>query len=129
MRGFKILLFPSVDSYWYLNKTENFVLVRNVIIGKNINFWATAFLRRFCQTCLLRPSGFQFFGFRNNIFFYRARSLLLYATPNLEDQVPVLMSHSYRMAQLYSQALGSLYIAIYDSQGYGGGILTRLHMR
>jgi hypothetical protein len=32
------------------------------------------------------------------------------------------------VAQLYPRALGSLYIASYDSQGYGGGILTRLHM-
>jgi hypothetical protein len=31
------------------------------------------------------------------------------------------------MAQLYPQALGSLYVASYDSQGYGGVILTRLH--
>jgi restriction endonuclease Mrr len=32
-----------------------------------------------------------------------------------------------RVAQLYPQALGSLFVASYDSQGYGGGILTRLH--
>jgi hypothetical protein len=31
------------------------------------------------------------------------------------------------MAQLYPRALGSLFVASYDSQGYGGGILTRLH--
>jgi hypothetical protein len=31
------------------------------------------------------------------------------------------------VAQLYSHALGSLYVASYDSQGFGGGILTRLH--
>jgi hypothetical protein len=30
------------------------------------------------------------------------------------------------MAQLYPQAPGSLFMA-YDSQGYGGGILTRHH--
>jgi hypothetical protein len=29
------------------------------------------------------------------------------------------------VAQLYPRALGSLYVASYDSQGYGGGILTR----
>jgi hypothetical protein len=28
--------------------------------------------------------------------------------------------------QLYPQAPGFLFIALYDSQGYGGGILTRL---
>jgi hypothetical protein len=32
------------------------------------------------------------------------------------------------MAQLYTRALGSLFIAPYDLQGYGGGIRTHLHM-
>jgi hypothetical protein len=32
-----------------------------------------------------------------------------------------------RVAQLYPQALGSLFVASYDTQGYGGGIRTRLH--
>jgi hypothetical protein len=31
-----------------------------------------------------------------------------------------------RVAQLYPQTLGSLFVASYDSQGYGGGIRTRL---
>jgi hypothetical protein len=48
-------------------------------------------------------------------------------SPNLEDQVPVFISRRDRVAQLYPQALGSLYVASYDSQGYGGGIRTRLH--
>jgi hypothetical protein len=39
------------------------------------------------------------------------------------------MSPSDRVAQLYPQALGSLSVAFYDSQGYSGGILTRLHTR
>jgi hypothetical protein len=47
--------------------------------------------------------------------------------PNLEGQVPVFISPRKRMAQLYIQALGSLFVAIYDSQEYGGGIRTRLH--
>jgi hypothetical protein len=33
-----------------------------------------------------------------------------------------------RVAELYPQAAGSLFVAFYDSQGYGGGIRTRLHM-
>jgi hypothetical protein len=41
--------------------------------------------------------------------------------PNLEGQVPVFVS------QLYPQALSSLFVASYDSQGYGGGIRNRLH--
>jgi hypothetical protein len=40
--------------------------------------------------------------------------------PNLEGQVPVFISPRNRVAQLYPQALGSLFVASYDSQGYGG---------
>jgi hypothetical protein len=32
------------------------------------------------------------------------------------------------VAQLYPQELGSLFIASYDSQGYGGGLRTCLHV-
>jgi hypothetical protein len=32
------------------------------------------------------------------------------------------------VAQLYPQALGSLFVASYDSQGYSGGIRIPLHM-
>jgi hypothetical protein len=45
---------------------------------------------------------------------------------NLEDQVPIFISPGNRVAQLYPRALGSLYVASYDSQGHSGGILTRL---
>jgi hypothetical protein len=43
-----------------------------------------------------------------------------HSIPNLEDQVTVFMSPSDRVAQLYPQALGSLFIAFYNLQGYGG---------
>jgi hypothetical protein len=33
------------------------------------------------------------------------------------------------VAQLFPWALGSLFVASYDSQGYGGGILSRLHTK
>jgi hypothetical protein len=46
-------------------------------------------------------------------------------SPNLEGQVP--LSHRNRVIQLYPQALDFLFVASYDSQGYGGGIRTRLH--
>jgi hypothetical protein len=45
---------------------------------------------------------------------------------NLEDQVPVFISPRNRVAQLHPQALGSLFVASFDSQGYGGGIRTHL---
>jgi hypothetical protein len=48
-------------------------------------------------------------------------------SPNLEGQVPVFISPRNRVAQLYPQALVSLFIASYDSQGYGGSIRTHLH--
>jgi hypothetical protein len=41
-------------------------------------------------------------------------------SPNLEGQVPVFISPRNKVAQLYPQALSSLFVASYDSQGYGG---------
>jgi hypothetical protein len=43
-------------------------------------------------------------------------------SPNLEGQVPVFISPTNRVVRLYPQAMGSLFVASYDSQGYGGGI-------
>jgi hypothetical protein len=48
-------------------------------------------------------------------------------SPNLEGQVPVFIrSPRNRVARLYPQAVGSLFVASYDLQGYGGGIRPRL---
>jgi hypothetical protein len=44
-------------------------------------------------------------------------------SPNLKDQVPVFIPPRNRVAHLYPQALGSLFVASYDSQGYGGSIV------
>jgi hypothetical protein len=52
---------------------------------------------------------------------------LRFDSPNLEAQVPVFIFPRSRVSWLYSQLLGSLFVASYDSQGYGGGILSRLH--
>jgi hypothetical protein len=49
-------------------------------------------------------------------------------SPNLEGQVSVFISRMNRVVQLYSQALGSLCVTSYDSQGYGSGIRTCHHM-
>jgi hypothetical protein len=46
---------------------------------------------------------------------------------NLEGQVPVFISRRNRVARLYPQALGFLFVDSYDSQGYGGGIRSHLH--
>jgi hypothetical protein len=47
---------------------------------------------------------------------------------NMKGQVPVFISPMNKLAHLYLRALGSLLIASCDSQGYGGGILTRLRI-
>jgi hypothetical protein len=53
---------------------------------------------------------------------------LRFETPsNLKGQVTVFKSPRIRVAQLYPQALDSLFVASYESQGYGGGIRPRLH--
>jgi hypothetical protein len=48
-------------------------------------------------------------------------------SPNLEGQVPVYIPPRNRTAQLYPQALHSLFVASNDSEGYGRGIRTRIH--
>jgi hypothetical protein len=48
-------------------------------------------------------------------------------SPNLEGQVPILISPRNRVAQLYPQTLGSLFVTSYDSQGWGGGIRPHFH--
>jgi hypothetical protein len=55
------------------------------------------------------------------------RSQDLPDVPNLESQVPVFISPRNKVAQLCPQALSYHFVASYDSQGYGGGIVTRLH--
>jgi hypothetical protein len=51
----------------------------------------------------------------------------IWDSPNLEGKVSAFISPRNKVAQLYPRAVGSLFVASYDSQGYGGGILTRLH--
>jgi hypothetical protein len=46
---------------------------------------------------------------------------------NLEGQVPVFIYPRNRVAQLYTQPLGSLVVASYISQDYGGGFRPRVH--
>jgi hypothetical protein len=65
----------------------------------------------------IRQSGFHLFWFHNNNFF--KQGLQSYVQPqNLEDQVSVFKPPSDRVAQLYIQAQGSLFVAYYDSQGH-----------
>jgi hypothetical protein len=45
---------------------------------------------------------------------------------SLEIQVPVFISPKVRVTQLFIQALGFIFVASYDAQGYGRVIITRL---
>jgi hypothetical protein len=67
--------------------------------------------------------GFESRGTRDYISLSQIRD-----SPNLEGQVPVFIFPRNRVAPLYPQALGSLFVSFYDSQGYGGGFRTRLHV-
>jgi hypothetical protein len=40
--------------------------------------------------------------------------------PNLEGKVPIFIFPRNRVARLYPQTLASLFVASYDSEGYGG---------
>jgi hypothetical protein len=42
--------------------------------------------------------------------------------PNREGQLPVFISPRNRVDELYPQAFGSVFVASYDSKGYGGNI-------
>jgi hypothetical protein len=47
----------------------------------------------------------------------------------LDSQDPVYIYPRNRVTQLHPQAMGSLFVASYVSQGYGGGIQTCLHAK
>jgi hypothetical protein len=57
----------------------------------------------------------------------RSHSQVRVLNSRLPQPVSVFIFPRKRVAQLYPQALGSLFIASYDSQRYGGGIGTHLH--
>jgi hypothetical protein len=61
-------------------------------------------------------------GTRNHILLSQIRG-----SPNLESQVLIFIFPRNRVAHLNHQALGSLFVASYDSQGYGGIIRLRQH--
>jgi hypothetical protein len=66
--------------------------------------------------------GYESGGTQDHILLFQIQDF-----PNLEEQVPVFISPRIRVTHLYPQVLGSLFVASYDSQGYSGGIRTRLH--
>jgi hypothetical protein len=65
--------------------------------------------------------GSESHGVRDHILLSQIRD-----SSSLEGQLPLLIPRK-RVAQLYAQALDSLFVASFDSQGYDGGIRPSLH--
>jgi hypothetical protein len=81
--------------------------------------------KQFCRLQLLLVlfsaviSGSESCGTRDHISLSQIRNF-----PNLEGEVSVFISPRNRVARLYTHALGSLFVASNDSQGYDGSIHT-----
>jgi hypothetical protein len=85
---------------------------------QNSTFSAIAFLRRFWQIA----SEFCFFGSNKNNIFIEPNFGLASSRPGLCRHILI-----GRVAQLYPQPPGPVFIAFYDSQGYSGSIVACLH--
>jgi hypothetical protein len=70
-----------------------------------------------------------FFGFRNNIFFTEQGRQPNVQLPTCRTRSLYLRPQVTEWPSYTPQTRSSLFIAFYDSQGYGGGILTRFHTR
>jgi hypothetical protein len=108
------------QKFWISDAELNESSLSFIIIGKTTLFEPQPSLEHSARFTL-RPSGFHLFEF------CKKNYLIARPAPNLEDQVSVFMSSSDRVAPLYPQTPGSLFIALYDSHVCGGGIVTRLH--
>jgi hypothetical protein len=121
---------PPISSSWrqaLWDHDQQFVFQRNTC-GRSS--YVTSSLTRGWVCCLQLLLAFasgvilrsESHGTHDNILLFQIRD-----SPNLEGHVPVFISPRNRVAQLYPQALDSLFVAPYNSQGYDGGIRPRLH--
>jgi hypothetical protein len=84
---------------------------------------ATSLTRgRICRLELLLLLGSESRDTHGHILLSQIRGL-----PQPGEPGPVFKSLRNRVFQLHPQALESLFVASYDSKGYGGGIRTLLH--
>jgi hypothetical protein len=109
------------------SRPENFILKLNT---RGYSPYVTSFLIRgwVCRLQLLLVLastvilGSESRGIHGHILLSQIRGF-----PNLEGLVHVFIFPRNMLTRLYPQALGSIFVASYDSQGYGGGIETCLH--
>jgi hypothetical protein len=95
----------------------------------NLLTWAPSLTRRWVcrlQLLLVLASAVILRSDSRRILDHFLLSQIRYS-PYLEGQVTVFISPRNRVALLYPQALGSLFVASYNSQSYDVGIGTRLH--
>jgi hypothetical protein len=102
-------------------------------LGQSSPFWATSFLRRFCQICQFRKLDHPVFIslhfgtiYTYIYFFYRASVSVLHEPPVWKTRY-LYLCPQVTGCPVIPQASGSLFVAFHDSLGYGGGIVTRLH--
>jgi hypothetical protein len=88
-------------------------------------FWDIAFLKRFCQ---ISHRVFTSLNFATKNFL-QSKVVGLASNPQSGAPCPCVPPVTECPSYVYPQAPGSLFTALYDSQGYGGGILTTLHTR
>jgi hypothetical protein len=82
-------------------------------------FWVTAFLKKILPDCI----RFSLLRISWQFFFKQSKIICLAFNPNQEDQVPVFMSPSDSVAQLYPEAQCLLSVAFYDSQVFYPAVL------
>jgi hypothetical protein len=124
---YDICLFPAQFFYIIvcIRKVESRVQIADRCAPCGYSPYVTSFPTRGCICCLqllLALISAVILGSDSRILLSQTRN-----SSNLEGQVPVLISPRNRVAQLYPQVLGSLFVVSYDSQGCGGGIRTCLY--
>jgi hypothetical protein len=87
---------------------------------QNSLFWVIALLRKFCQS----PFCFYFFRFRNNIFL-QSKVVSPASNPQPGRPGPSICIPPEQGGPVIPTGTSFPFRRLYDSQGYGGGILTR----
>jgi hypothetical protein len=95
-----------------------------ITIGKTVHFVQLALLRRFCQIW----SSFHFFGFRKNYFLRKQGRQSCFQPPTWRTRSLYLCPPVTGWPSCTPQTPDSIFVSFYDSQGFGAGIPTRLHM-
>jgi hypothetical protein len=75
------------------------------------------------------PFGFPFFGLSNKNFFLQSKVVNLAPDPPTRRTGLCIYVPPWYGGPVITTGTGFLFVTFYDSQGYGVGILNRLHTR